>query len=267
MAPGPQAPRTGPPAAPRPAGPLPCPARPPLPGTSAARSPALPEPEPRRPRPAQRRAWRGGRAPRTLPVRTGASVRSGPRGVHSLAARWARGAPRPRRPAGARAPPPAGPSEAAGTRRTGCGGRRWTGAHPVPLDAPTSGPPAGLPPPAPRGRWNRRPQPRVAGRKPYSALTVDLPRVPLGAHAAAQLLPAHADLELQRGRDPEGAAPLGHRHRPGSSRPRLAALLTSQTRANPRARRGRGSLAALRGIGPEPGKGRGSGAARLGIGP
>lgn len=81
---------------------------------------------------------------------------------------------------------------------------------------PTPGLQAAPRPPSSRGRglWGPVPKPRAAGRKPYPALTEDLSRVMLGAHAAAQLLPAHADLELQRGRVPEGAAPLGHRRGP-----------------------------------------------------
>lgn len=77
----------------------------------------------------------------------------------------------------------------------------------------------------PRGRTHAALTAPAAPRLPRP-LTEDLPRVLLGAYAAAQLPLANPDLQLQRGRVRERTAPLGHGRGPAAapfSRARLAA--------------------------------------------
>lgn len=132
----------------------------------------------------------------------------------------------------------------------------------APLTAPKSRPdgrPRGLPAPGGAACRDRPPRPRAAASTPNAALTEDLPRIALGAHAAAQLPLAHADFELQRGRVREGAAPLGHGRGAGGAQLGGRAsppLVTPQPRANPRGGSGAGSCAARGGIGREQGRGR-----------
>lgn len=133
----------------------------------------------------------------------------------------------------------------------------------APLTAPKSRPdgrPRGLPAPGGAACRDRPPRPRAAASTPNAALTEDLPRIALGAHAAAQLPLAHADFELQRGRVREGAAPLGHGRGAGAAQLGGRAsppLVTPQPRAKPRGGSGAGSCAA-RG-GGRPGAGEGAG--------
>lgn len=129
-------------------------------------------------------------------------------------------------PRALRVPPPPGPGSSG---RRGPRAARGSGPTLAPTRSARDVALPGLPrtrgSPGPKSRpRGARPRRSHAARGPSApapprppALTEDLPRVLLGAYAAAQLPLANPDLQLQRGRVRERTAPLGHGRGPAAA--------------------------------------------------